>query len=299
MSVEPLSLGEVVERPHRVEHHLLVRPRDRVHDVVAVQALRRLARTDVDAHRSAQLVVHEHLVEHAEQQRIGGQLVEAAGLGEQRVDPLGDVPLEVVAPERVHLPVRRQLVLQRRDLGVVDEPLDDHAPLPVEQLGHRVDGGLVLASAAPAPPRLRTVPGRGSIRRRGGRRPAMEATVVIIIAIAVVLIAAIAVRRRQAPSRGARRGGPLPRHRDPRPGRGRPRRGRPPGRRSGRAGGPGRAGAPGRRAAAPRRGASPRARPHDLHAQADEIDPDVDTQTDEHGRRREVDLREQDADATT
>ena len=204
-------LGEVVERPHRVEHHLLVRPRDRVHDVVAVQALRRLPRTDVDAHRSAQLVVHEHLIEHAEQQRIGGQLVEAADLGEQRVDPLGDVPLEVVAPERVHLAERRQLVLQRRDLGVVDEPLDDDAPLPVEQLGHRVDGGLVPASAAPAPPRLRTVPARGSIPAPRGTRTAMEAIVAIIIAIAVVLILAIvpssspgAVARR-APKRRATR----------------------------------------------------------------------------------------------
>ena len=64
---------------------------------------------DVDAHRSAQLVVAEHPVEHAEQQRVGGQLVEAADLREQRVDPLCDEPLEVVAAERVGVPVGREL----------------------------------------------------------------------------------------------------------------------------------------------------------------------------------------------
>ena len=50
-----------------------------------------------------------------------------AGLGEERVDPLGGEPLEVVAAQRVARSVGRQLVLQRRDLGVVDEPLDHDA----------------------------------------------------------------------------------------------------------------------------------------------------------------------------
>ena len=40
----------------------------------------------------------QHLVQDAEQQRVGGGLVEHAGLGEQRVDPLGLEALEGVPP---------------------------------------------------------------------------------------------------------------------------------------------------------------------------------------------------------
>jgi len=70
----------------------------RVDGVVPVQDLRLLAGPDADADRGAELVVAQDLVQDAEQQRIGGQRVEHAGLGEQRVDPLRVEPLEGVPP---------------------------------------------------------------------------------------------------------------------------------------------------------------------------------------------------------
>jgi hypothetical protein len=68
----------------------------RVDGVVPVQDLRLLAGPDADADRGAELVVAQDLVQDAEQQRVGGERVEHAGLGEQRVDPLGVEPLEGV-----------------------------------------------------------------------------------------------------------------------------------------------------------------------------------------------------------
>ncbi len=55
--------GELVERPHRVDHQRRVRLGQRVDRIVPVQDLRLLAGPDADADRRAQLVVPEHLVE--------------------------------------------------------------------------------------------------------------------------------------------------------------------------------------------------------------------------------------------
>ena len=99
MRVAPFSAGEVVERPHDVDDELGVRPRERVDRVVGMQALRDLAGADLDAGRRAELVVAEHRVEHAEDQRVRRGAVHDARLREQRVDAAGVEPLERVAPE--------------------------------------------------------------------------------------------------------------------------------------------------------------------------------------------------------
>jgi hypothetical protein len=70
----------------------------RVDGVVPVQDLRLLAGPDADADRGAELVVAQHLIQDTEQQRVGGERVERAGLGEQGVDPLGGEPFEGVPP---------------------------------------------------------------------------------------------------------------------------------------------------------------------------------------------------------
>ena len=108
-----------------------------------MQPLGRFAGADVDAHRTAELVVPEHPIEHAEEERVGGQLVEAAHLGEEGVDPLGVEPLEVVAAERGLLAVGRELVVEGSDLVRIEEPLDDDAPLGVEGVGHARDARLL------------------------------------------------------------------------------------------------------------------------------------------------------------
>ena len=58
-----------------------------------------LARADLDAGRCRELVVAEHAVEHAEQQRVDRRLVEGPSLREQGVDAPGAEALEVVASE--------------------------------------------------------------------------------------------------------------------------------------------------------------------------------------------------------
>ena len=91
---------EVVERPHRVHDDVREVARQRVHAGVVVEDLRLLAGTDLDARRRRQLVVLEHPVEHAEEQRVDRSGVEGARLGEQRVDAPRVVALEVVSAER-------------------------------------------------------------------------------------------------------------------------------------------------------------------------------------------------------
>ena len=216
-----------------------------------------------------------------------------ADLGEQRVDPLGDEPLEVVAAERRRLAVRRQLVLQGRDLGVVEEPLDDDAPLAVErrrpprrrwprpgwqphQLPHGRDRTPARGSRPRAPWVGRRHGSHRHHRHRRRRRPDRRHR----------------RARRRRRDRGPSRGGPLPRRRDPRPA---PRSAawtptvRPPRRTSGPPAPSASGWPPSSSASRPSAGA-PEA--DDLHDQADEIDPDVDTTTrDEDARRLTVDRR--------
>ena len=99
--------GEVVERPHRVHDDVGEVAGQRVDAGVVVEHLRLLAGADLDAGGRRQLVVPEHAVEDAEQQRVDRRVVEGACLREERVHPARVVALEVVAPERdlvEHLP---------------------------------------------------------------------------------------------------------------------------------------------------------------------------------------------------
>ena len=96
----PVGLGEVVEGPHGVEHHLVVGTGQRVDGVVVVQDLGHLAGADLDARRRAELAVAEHALEHPEDEGMGGGPVEGPGLGEQGVDALGVRALEGVAAPR-------------------------------------------------------------------------------------------------------------------------------------------------------------------------------------------------------
>ena len=58
-----------------LKHDRRVRQRQRVHEVVLVQALGRLTGADVDADGAAELVVRsEDLVEHAQHQRVDGEV---------------------------------------------------------------------------------------------------------------------------------------------------------------------------------------------------------------------------------
>ena len=115
----------------------------------------------------------EHAIEHAEEQRIGGQPVEAAHLGEERVDAPGVEPLEVVAAERCLFAEGLQLLLDRGHLIGVEEALDHRAALVLERADdvvdrrstreprhthHRADGtpgaGATEAGPPPVGPRL-------------------------------------------------------------------------------------------------------------------------------------------------
>ncbi len=102
-----VGFGEVVQRPHRVEHDVGVVRREGVDALVLVEHLRPLAGADLDAGRRRELVVPEQPVEHAEQQRMQRRGVEGPRLGEQRVDPLGAVPLELVAAHAASTRARR------------------------------------------------------------------------------------------------------------------------------------------------------------------------------------------------
>src|ERR671922_205898 len=91
-------LCEIVKCPHGVENELAVRTGERVYAIVRVQHLRLLARPDRDADGSAQLEARaEDLVAHARDEWIDCLRIEDARLCEDRVDALGDEPLEVVA----------------------------------------------------------------------------------------------------------------------------------------------------------------------------------------------------------
>ncbi len=126
-----VGLGEVVEGPHRVDHHLTVRLGQRVDAVVPVQDLRRLARPDLDARGCRQLVVAEQGVEHAQQHRVDGQVVEGPGLAEQVVDALRAVALEVVAARGRGVEHPGEVVADRGDAAAVEHALaDHHAVLP-------------------------------------------------------------------------------------------------------------------------------------------------------------------------
>jgi hypothetical protein len=73
----------------------------------------------------------EDLVEHTQHERVDGEVVEAADLGEQRVDAPGAEPFEVVPPRRCGVAERRQLGPERRDLIGWNKPLDHRrAALP-------------------------------------------------------------------------------------------------------------------------------------------------------------------------
>jgi hypothetical protein len=71
-----------------------VRLRHWVDDVIPVQGLCLFAWPDADTDRCAELVMAQHLVKDAEQQRVGRGRIEDTGLGEQRVDPLRSESLE-------------------------------------------------------------------------------------------------------------------------------------------------------------------------------------------------------------
>ncbi len=94
----PVLRSELIERPHGVDHQRRMRLGHWVNGVVPVQDLGLLARPDADADRCAELVVAQYLVEDAEQQRAGGDRIEHACLGEERVDPLCAESLERVPP---------------------------------------------------------------------------------------------------------------------------------------------------------------------------------------------------------
>jgi hypothetical protein len=91
---------EVIERPHRVDDHVVELARKRVDAGVVVERLGLLAGTDLDACGRGELVVTEHAVEDTEQQRVDRRLVEGTSLREQGVDAPGAEALEVIAPER-------------------------------------------------------------------------------------------------------------------------------------------------------------------------------------------------------
>src|SRR6202011_4685176 len=82
-----VGLLEVVERPHRGQHDLVVWTRQRVDAVVVVEDLGDFTRADLDTGGGAELIVAEHVVGDTEYERVDGRLVEEARLGEQRVDP--------------------------------------------------------------------------------------------------------------------------------------------------------------------------------------------------------------------
>src|SRR3954447_5222519 len=136
--------GEVVERPHRVQYDVLMRPGQGVDAVIGVQPLRLLARSDLDAGGRAELVaLAEHAVEHAEQQRMCRQPVEGTGLGEQRVDAAGAEALEVVAPGGRPVEDRTQAGADRGGLLGRQQSLDHRVAVAVEVGQHPGEQGVV------------------------------------------------------------------------------------------------------------------------------------------------------------
>ena len=152
-----VGLGEVVERPHRVDHHFRMWSRKRVDAVVGVQDLRLFAGTDLDPGRRAQLVAGaEHVVEHLQQQRMHGESVEGARLREQRVDAAGPEALEVVAAGRSAVEHVAQAVADRGRLLGRQQRLDHCVAVTVE-VGENPGQQLLVhrgnAHAGTVPPR--------------------------------------------------------------------------------------------------------------------------------------------------
>ncbi len=101
-----------------------------------MQDLRLLAGPDPDPHRSTELIMPEHLVEHREQECTGGGPVEGPGLGEQRIDPLGVVPLEGVTPGGRRAEHAVQVVAGILQVSSIHHAGDDHVAVVHQPLGH-------------------------------------------------------------------------------------------------------------------------------------------------------------------
>ena len=130
-----IGVGELVDRPERAHAVRRTRPRHLVEAVVEVQRLRVLARVRVDRQACAQHEVGaEDLLADVEHQRVRGEIGEHRALGQQRVDALAVVALEVVAAHQLALQVRRQRVADRFDLRRRQQRRNDHVAVVVELL---------------------------------------------------------------------------------------------------------------------------------------------------------------------
>src|SRR5262245_56686733 len=104
----------------------------RVYAVIAMQRLRRLAGSDFDRHRSAELVVPEHLVEYSEHQRMRRRTVEDPRLREQRIDAACLKSFERVAPSRRRRQQIGQLGPHLACLLLTEQTFDDRVTIGVE-----------------------------------------------------------------------------------------------------------------------------------------------------------------------
>src|SRR6516164_8512054 len=158
--------GELIKRPHRVDHNRRMRLGERVDRVVPVQHLGLLPRADTNADRSAELIVAEYQVEHIEQQRMDGNLVERPGLGEQGIDPLGVETLEMVTALRRRLQDPAQVRPGGGDVALAHQPGDDHVAVAGQPL-HDVLAGARRAWQGGQRPGPRPAVPAGTYRVRG------------------------------------------------------------------------------------------------------------------------------------
>src|SRR5579875_916948 len=135
-----VGLGEVVQRPHRVDHHRGLVRRERIDTLVAVEHLGRFARTDLDPYRGAQLVVTEDAVEDPEKQWVERAVVERTGLGEQGVHPAGGEPLEVIAPGRGGREDAFEVGPLGSQVAVVEHAFDDDVAVGEKAVDQRLHG---------------------------------------------------------------------------------------------------------------------------------------------------------------